>query len=63
MKKSGNTEIVTSDLRALLHWASVGVHQSKGGSYQHEIETIINSYAKHLKFQLPYQPKFQEEKS
>jgi hypothetical protein len=37
------TEIVTSDLRALIFWANVGVGESVSGSY-HEIEEIIRSY-------------------
>jgi hypothetical protein len=47
------TEVVTDDLKALLFWASVGVRQSKGGAYEAHIENIIESYAKHLKLQLP----------
>lgn len=47
------TEVVTGDLRALLFWANVGVAKSTSGSYR-EIDNIIESYAKHLNFPLPY---------
>ena len=45
---NGTTIMVTSDLRALLHWASVGIGLSYGGSYENEIENIIESYSDHL---------------
>lgn len=51
------TEVVTSDLRALLFWATVGVAKAKGGSFR-DIENIIESYAEHLKFKTPFKPKF-----
>ena len=57
-------EIVTTDLRALLHWACVGVSQSRGGSYQNDIENIIDQYARDIGFykQLPTSPvKFKKE--
>jgi hypothetical protein len=52
-KRNGLVEIVTSDLRALLFWANVGVRQSRGGAYEEEILEIIPSYAEHIKFNLP----------
>jgi len=51
------TEVVTSDLRALLFWASVGVAKSYSGSYQ-DILHIIESYAEYLGFKCPYPPQF-----
>lgn len=52
------TEVVTGDLRALLHWATVGVEQSVGGSYQHDIEHILESYSAHLG--IKRSPRFQD---
>jgi hypothetical protein len=52
------TEVVTSDLRALLHWAAVGIGLSNGGSHEHEIENIIESYSEHLG--MKRSPKFGE---
>ena len=57
-KKDGLVDVVDSDLRALLFWACIGMSQSRGGAYGNELEHIINNYADHLKFQLPYEPKF-----
>lgn len=51
------TEVVTSDLRALLFWAEYGVGRAVSGSYAEEIEYIIESYAKHLHMYLP-KPRF-----
>jgi hypothetical protein len=50
------TEVVTTDLRALLFWANVGVAKSTAtaGSYGAEINDIIESYAEYLGFKLPY---------
>ena len=50
--------IIDDDLRMLLFWASVGVHLSKGGYCEDEIEHALESYAEHLSFTLPYPPKF-----
>lgn len=47
------TEVVTSDLRAILFWAEYGVGRALSGSYSDEIENIIESYAKHLHMYLP----------
>ena len=52
------TEVVTTDLRALLFWATIGVTKSRGGYQQSEIEHILESYAENLKFKLPAEPKF-----
>jgi len=52
------TEVVTDDLRAMLHWASVGVGLSKGGSYENDIEEILESYSAHLG--IKRSPKFGE---
>ncbi len=52
------------DLRALLHWAAIGISMQKGGSYTDAAESpgydigIINSYAEHIKFMLPVKPRF-----
>jgi len=51
------TEIVTSDLRALLFWASIGIAKSQGGSYQ-EICNILAQYSEDIGFKLPYKPEF-----
>jgi hypothetical protein len=53
MAAEGIVEVVTDDLRALLFWANVGVRQSKGGAYEDDIANIIESYAKHIRMQLP----------
>ena len=55
-----NTEVVVEDLRALLFWASVGVKNSRGGSYASEIENIIESYCAYLG--IKHAPKFKREK-
>lgn len=62
-KGLGSVPVLICDLRALLFWASVGVYESCGGSYQDVIETegdmgILNSYAEQIKFKLPYPPHF-----
>ena len=54
------TDVVTSDLRALLFWATVGVQNSRGGAYEKQIGEIIKSYSKHLKFTTPGVPKFKK---
>jgi len=46
-----NIEVVATDLRALLFWASVGVSQSVDGMYSEEIEEIIRSYSESLQLQ------------
>lgn len=46
------TEVSTSDLRALLFWAGVGVRNSTSGSYGANIEEIIASYSEHIKFKI-----------
>lgn len=51
------TEVVTSDLRALLFWASVGIAKSKSGSYR-DICNILSQYSEDIKFTLPYKPEF-----
>ena len=60
--------ITVHDLRALLHWATVGVRLSEGGSYADEIVQsdsdpgIIRDYAQRIKFQLPGRPVFKQER-
>ena len=60
MAKKEITEIIVSDLRALLFWATIGISKTKGGAYQDTIEDIIESYAKHFEYQLPRPPKFKD---
>lgn len=50
-KHAENIQIAASDLRALLFWANVGVSESYAGSYAN-IEQIIASYTRAIKFQL-----------
>lgn len=59
-KNKEQVEISSKDLKALLFWATVGVSKSHGGSYEDEVENIIQSYADYLgfKYQLPNPPKF-----
>lgn len=58
------TEVVTSDLRALLFWAGVGVADATGGAYGEEIEAIIESYAEHIAFKgFDRKPKFQRRRN
>lgn len=53
VKRDGLTYVVTSDLRALLFWASVGVSANSDGAYGDTIENVIESYAiDHLKMQI-----------
>lgn len=52
------TAIIADDLRALLFWASVGVSLSSGGYREDEIEHMLESYAEHIGFVLPYPPSF-----
>lgn len=52
------TTVVSDDLRALLFWASVGVHLSSGGYREDEITHMLESYAEHIAFSLPYPPVF-----
>lgn len=47
-KGRGDVEILTTDLKALLFWASVGVSKSRGGSYEADIENIIESLLDYL---------------
>ena len=47
-----NVEVVSTDLRALLFWANVGVGLSKAGSYSSIIEEVIRSYSSHMNFNL-----------
>jgi len=49
-KQKPLTEVVTSDLRVLLFWANVGKKKCKGGYRYDEIGDIVESYAKHIKF-------------
>ena len=56
--EAGLTEVVTSDLRALLFWATIGITKSRGGFQESEIGHIIESYAESVKFNLPAKPKF-----
>lgn len=46
------TEVVTRDLKALLHWAAYGVEHAEDGSYASEICEIVRSYAKTIRFQV-----------
>lgn len=55
------TEVATCDLRALLFWAGVGVRAHKIGSYSDIIEDVIESYAKHIKFQITPPARFRGE--
>lgn len=62
-QKGDNVPVARHDLRALLFWASVGMSKSKGGAYADIEESrgdpgILLSYAQHIKFNLPYKPKF-----
>jgi hypothetical protein len=41
-------DVVGTDLRALLFWATVGVNGAVDGQYSSEIEEIIRSYSEHL---------------
>ena len=50
VKTTPTVEVVLEDLRALLFWAGVGVSESKGGTYQKDIEEIIRSYAEYIGF-------------
>ena len=51
-------DVVTSDLRAILFWATIGVTESRGGSREEEICDIIESYAEFIGFRLPKKPRF-----
>ena len=57
-KVTGLTDVVTSDLRALLFWATVGVRNSRGGSGEKEIGNIIESYAETARFKMDVPPVF-----
>ena len=48
-----STEILKSDLRALLFWASIGIRSARGGQYQDDIEHILESYAAAIGFKFP----------
>jgi len=64
MKKIADPmEIVVSDLKALLFWATVGVRKSRSGSYGNEIIEIINSYAEYVRVELPGKPRWSVELS
>ena len=56
-----NLEVVATDLRALLFWATVGVNRSIDGTYSNEIENIIRSYSGHLGIRTN-KPKFMSRK-
>jgi hypothetical protein len=43
-----NVEVVATDLRALLFWATIGVNGAVDGQYSEEIEAIILSYSESL---------------
>ena len=43
-------EITVKELRALLFWAGVGVCGKMGGSYERNIENIIEKYANEIGF-------------
>ena len=47
-------EIIREDLRALLFWAAIGVSKSRGGSYQKEIEYILETYAQGISYKIPH---------
>lgn len=53
-------DISAHDLRALLFWASIGVRDHVGGSYQQSIERIIRHHAKALSYPLTFQPIFKK---
>lgn len=44
-----NVDVVATDLRALLFWASIGVSQSVDGQYSEHIEAIIRAYRRRLR--------------
>lgn len=46
--------VTRKELRTLLFWASVGVRESKGGSYQHDIESVIVEWVTKLNLKIPY---------
>jgi hypothetical protein len=58
MSENNQVTIVAENLRMLLFWASVGVHLSRGGAYEEEVPHVLESYAEHIGFKLPYEPKF-----
>jgi hypothetical protein len=53
--------VLKSDLRAILFWASFGISQARSGSYR-DAPNIIDSYARHIKFQGAYSPKFKKKR-
>lgn len=57
--------VFVCDLRALLFWASVGVHNSFSGSYRAIAERpgdigILRRYADRIHFPLPFAARFRE---
>jgi hypothetical protein len=58
----GLTTVITDDLRMLLFWASIGVHLSRGGYFEQDTPHILERYAEHVKFTLPYEPRFAAER-
>lgn len=57
-EQDNSTTIVSENLRMLLFWASVGIHLSRGGAYADEVPHVLEGYAEHLRFKLPYEPRF-----
>jgi hypothetical protein len=45
----GISQIVTSDLRALLFWAAIGMRNAKGGAYADDLINILECYAEEIK--------------
>lgn len=46
------------EIRALCHWASIGISKAKGGTYENITPQIIEYFANKLKFSLPCKPEF-----
>lgn len=51
-------EVVTSDLRALLFWAAIGMENSRGGSYESDLEDILSSYAEYIGLKFDRRPQW-----
>lgn len=58
--------ILKQDLKMILFWASVGVSQSKGGTYgerrgaNDSIGDVLNSCAESINYKLPFGAKFKK---
>ena len=66
MKKNNVVEVLAGDLRMLLFWSSVGVSQSRGGTYavrrgaNDSISDVMKSYANSIGYKLPYGSEFKK---